>query len=70
MTVQGTAGKTFVLLGHLGSHGDMVVEARCAVEMVAFGVVAISGIGGFITAMITIFKPTSAPATAPDLCGV
>ena len=32
---------------------------------IGLGVVAISGIGGFIVSMITIFKPTVAPVTAP-----
>ena len=64
MTVQGTAGKTFVLLGILAVTAAWAWNAFANGDM-AFGVVAISGIGGFVTAMITIFKPTAAPVTAP-----
>lgn len=64
MTVQGTAGKTFVLLGILAVTAAWAWSQFASGEG-AFGVVAIAGIGGFITAMITIFKPTAAPVTAP-----
>jgi uncharacterized YccA/Bax inhibitor family protein len=64
MTVQGTAAKTFVLLGILAVTAAWAWHQFASGEG-AFGVVAIAGIGGFITAMITIFKPTAAPVTAP-----
>ena len=56
--------KTFVLLGILAVTAAWAWNQFASGE-IAFGVVAIAGIGGFITAMITIFKPTAAPVTAP-----
>jgi uncharacterized YccA/Bax inhibitor family protein len=64
MTVQGTAVKTFILLAIMGATATWSWNAIASGD-IAFGVVAISGIGGFITALITIFKPTAAPWTAP-----
>jgi len=64
MTVQGTVGKTFVLLAILGITAAWAWNA-IADGSIAMGVVAFSAIGGFIVAMITIFKPTAAPVTAP-----
>ena len=64
MTVQGTAVKTFVLLGILAATATWAWNQFASGD-IAYGVVAIAGIGGFITAMITIFKPTAAPITAP-----
>jgi uncharacterized YccA/Bax inhibitor family protein len=64
MTVQGTVGKTFGLLGILSataiytwnqaSHGGLEPA-----------VLAAAGIGGFVLALVTIFKPNLAPWTAP-----
>ncbi len=68
MTVQGTAVKTFVLLAILAATAAWSWNQLASGE-IAFGVVAISGIGGFITAMITIFKPTAAPVDRADLRG-
>jgi uncharacterized YccA/Bax inhibitor family protein len=63
-TVQGTMGKTAILLAILSftalwswrgiGNGDFPMA-----------MIGISAIGGFITAMITIFKPSFAPITAP-----
>ncbi len=63
-TVQGTMGKTALLLAILS------FTALWSWNSVAKGdfpmaMIGISAIGGFITAMITIFKPTAAPFTAP-----
>jgi uncharacterized YccA/Bax inhibitor family protein len=64
MTVQGTAVKTFILLAIMGATATWAWN-QIASGDIAFGVIAISGIGGFITALITIFRPTAAPWTAP-----
>ena len=69
MTVQGTAVKTFMLLAIMGATATWSWNALASGD-IAFGVVAISGIGGFITAMITIFKPNVAPIDRADLRGV
>jgi uncharacterized YccA/Bax inhibitor family protein len=64
MTVQGTAAKTLVLLAILAATATWSWQALASGD-IAGGVVAISGIGGFVMALITIFKPTAAPITAP-----
>lgn len=64
MTVQGTAVKTLVLLAILGATAAWSWKAFASGD-IAFGVLAVSGIGGFIVSLITIFKPTLAPVTAP-----
>ena len=64
MTVQGTVGKTFVLLAILAATGIWSWN-NTADGSIAYGAVAAAGIAGFIVAMITMFKPTAAPVTAP-----
>ncbi len=63
-TVQGTVGKTFLLLAILSF---TALWSWNAVEGGTFSMalLPISMLGGFIVAMITIFRPTSAPITAP-----
>jgi uncharacterized YccA/Bax inhibitor family protein len=63
-TVQGTMGKTFLLLA------IMSATALFSWHTVASGqlqlvVIPVAGIAGFILAMVTIFKPTLAPWTSP-----
>ena len=65
MTVQGTAVKTFVLLAILAATAAWSWNALAERRDCATAWSPISGIGGFIVAMITIFKPTVAPVTAP-----
>jgi uncharacterized YccA/Bax inhibitor family protein len=64
MTVQGTIGKTFLLLAILSATAlytwSAVLSGRF--EMV---VLPAAGIGGFVLAMITIFRPSVSPWTAP-----
>jgi len=64
MTVQGAVGKTFLLLAILSATAlwswNAVADGR-----VAGGAMLASGLGGFVFAMITIFKPTASPWTAP-----
>ena len=64
MTVQGTVGKTFVLLAILLATGAWAWTAAAG-QTLGYGLLAGAGIGGFIVAMITMFKPTVAPWTAP-----
>jgi uncharacterized YccA/Bax inhibitor family protein len=64
MTVQGTVGKTFVLLAILMATGAWAWNASAG-QTLAIGMLAFAGIGGFIVAMVTMFKPTIAPFTAP-----
>jgi uncharacterized YccA/Bax inhibitor family protein len=63
-TVQGTVGKTFLLLAILSF---TAILSWNAVGNGTFPIAAIpiSALGGFIVAMITIFKPTIAPITGP-----
>ena len=64
MTVQGTAVKTIVLLAVLAATATWSWTNSASGD-IAGGALALSGIAGFIVAMITIFKPTLAPITAP-----
>jgi uncharacterized YccA/Bax inhibitor family protein len=64
MTVQGTVVKTFVLLAILAATALWAWNAMAS-QQLAFGVLIGSAIGGFIMAMVTMFKPTLAPWTAP-----
>lgn len=63
-TVQGTVGKTFLLLAIL-SFTAMWSWYAVAKGTFPMAVLPISAIGGFIVAMITIFRPKSAHITAP-----
>ena len=64
MTVQGTIGKTFALLGILSATALWSWNATVN-QQLSMAVLPAAGIGGFILAMITIFKPNFAPWTAP-----
>ena len=68
-TVQGTVGKTFLLLAILSFTAIWSWNA-VASGTFPIAVLPISAIGGFIVAMITIFKPTAAPVTAPIYAAV
>ncbi len=68
-TVQGTVGKTFLLLAILSFTAIWSWNA-VASGTFPFAVLPISAIGGFIVAMITIFRPTAAPVTAPIYAAV
>jgi uncharacterized YccA/Bax inhibitor family protein len=69
MTVQGTAVKTMVLLAILAATATWS-WTNAASGDIAGGALVLSGIAGFIVAMITIFKPTLAPVTAPIYAAV
>jgi uncharacterized YccA/Bax inhibitor family protein len=64
MTVQGTVGKTFGLLAILSATAIWSWTATGQGQMQPAVLVG-AGIGGFILAMLTIFKPSLAPWTAP-----
>jgi uncharacterized YccA/Bax inhibitor family protein len=63
-TVQGSVAKTFLLLAILSFTG---LYSWNTFNTPSFPMVLlpVSAIGGFIVAMITIFRPTAAPITAP-----
>jgi uncharacterized YccA/Bax inhibitor family protein len=64
MTVQGTVAKTFALLGILSATAiySWNMTARGSIEP---AVLPVAAIGGLVLALITIFKPTVSPWTAP-----
>lgn len=63
-TVQGTMGKTFLLLAILSATGLWAWNAVGTGQM-PMGVVVGAALAGFVTSLVTIFKPTFAPWTAP-----
>ncbi len=63
-TVQGSVAKTFLLLAILSFTALWSWNALGTAQF-PMALLPISAIGGFIVAMITIFKPTAAPVTAP-----
>jgi uncharacterized YccA/Bax inhibitor family protein len=63
-TVQGSVAKTFLLLAIL-SFTALWSWGAFRTERFPMALLPISAIGGFIVAMITIFRPTVAPWTAP-----
>jgi uncharacterized YccA/Bax inhibitor family protein len=64
MTVQGTVGKTFLLLAILSATALWAWNATGSGQFPP-ALLGISAIGGFIVALITISKPSVAPWTAP-----
>src|SRR3569833_1786316 len=64
MTVQGTVSKTFALLAILSATALWTWNAMLN-NQIQMGVLPGAMLGGFVLAMITIFKSTLAPWTAP-----
>jgi uncharacterized YccA/Bax inhibitor family protein len=64
MTVQGAVSKTFLLLAILSATA-IWSWGEAAAGNLSQGVLIGSALGGFVVALITIFKPTVAPWTAP-----
>jgi uncharacterized YccA/Bax inhibitor family protein len=64
MTIQGTIGKTFALLAILSATA-IYTWTETANGHLQGVVLPAAGIGGFILAMITIFRPSVSPWTAP-----
>ncbi len=67
--MQGTVGKTFLLLAILSFTAILSWNA-VANGTFPIAAVPISAVGGFIVAMITIFKPTISPITGPIYAAV
>jgi uncharacterized YccA/Bax inhibitor family protein len=65
MTVQGTVGKTFFLLAILSATAIWSWTATSQDQLQVGVVLPAAGILGFVLALITSFKPTTAPWTAP-----
>jgi uncharacterized YccA/Bax inhibitor family protein len=66
MTLQGTVLKTALLVGLLViAAGFTWQQVLSGAGNVAYGLLAVGGLGGFITAMVTIFYPRASPFTAP-----
>jgi uncharacterized YccA/Bax inhibitor family protein len=63
-TVQGSVAKTFLLLAILSFTGLWSWNAFGTAQFPQIAL-PIAAIGGFIVAMITIFRPTASPITAP-----
>ena len=63
-TVQGTMAKTFLLLAILSATGLWAWNAVGSGQM-SGGVMIGAAIAGFVVSLVTIFKPTLAPWTAP-----
>lgn len=64
MTVQGTVSKTFLLLAILSATA-LWSWSETGAGRASMGLIGGAAIGGFIVAMITCFRPTAAPWTAP-----
>lgn len=66
MTVSGTATKALILLAVLGFSAGLIWQQVSTGHMgVVMPAMLVGGIGGFIIAMVTVFKPNLAPWTAP-----
>ncbi|MDD3149389.1 MAG: Bax inhibitor-1/YccA family protein [Candidatus Gastranaerophilales bacterium] len=72
MTLEGTVNKTMMLLliVFLGAFFAWNQFAATQSMSSVSGLIALGGIGGFITAMITIFKKDWSPITAPIYAGL
>jgi uncharacterized YccA/Bax inhibitor family protein len=68
MTVQGTIGKTFALLAILSATAIWAWN-QSSQHALTGAVLPGAAIGGFILAMVTIFKPNLSPWTAPVYAG-
>jgi len=64
MTVNGTVGKTFGLLAILSATALWAWD-RTSQGQLSPALLPAAGIGGFVLAMITIFRPIASPWTAP-----
>jgi uncharacterized YccA/Bax inhibitor family protein len=71
MTLQGTVLKTAVLVAILvATAGYTWMQTEAGALKLAYGLLAVGGIGGFILAMITCFFPKASPFTAPIYAGL
>jgi len=66
MTLQGAIFKTSVLMAILVAAASVTWSRMLdSTPAAAYPFMLIGGIGGFIIAMVTIFKPAASPITAP-----
>ncbi len=65
MTIQGTVNKSFVLVALVVLGASYTWKMMAEQNPALMGFLIAGGIGGFITALITIFKKTWSPYTAP-----
>jgi uncharacterized YccA/Bax inhibitor family protein len=65
MTIEGAVNRTIVLVGILLVAGAFAWDRAANADPIAGGLVMIGAIGGFVVALVTIFKPRAAPVTAP-----
>jgi uncharacterized YccA/Bax inhibitor family protein len=66
MTLQGAVGKTAILLVILAVTAAYTwSQAVAGNASVAYGLLIAGTIGGFITALVTIFRPKASPISAP-----
>ena len=71
MTLQGSVIKTAVLLAILLAAATYTwSQATAGATSTAYGLLTVGGIGGFLVAMLTIFRPQSSPITAPIYAGL
>jgi uncharacterized YccA/Bax inhibitor family protein len=65
MTVQGAVLKTAILVAILLATGTYTWSQAAAGAPLAYGLLIAGAVGGFITALVTIFSPRLSPITAP-----
>jgi uncharacterized YccA/Bax inhibitor family protein len=71
MTLQGSVIKTAVLLVILLAAAAYTwSQTTAGATSTAYGLLALGGIGGFLVAMLTIFRPQFSPITAPIYAGL
>ena len=71
MTLQGSVIKTALLVLILLAAATFTwSRAASGAASTAYGLLAVGGIGGFLVAMLTIFRPQSSPITAPIYAGL
>ena len=71
MTLQGSVVKTAILLAILLATATYTwSEATKGATSLVYGLMMAGGIGGFLVAMLTIFRPQYSPITAPIYAGL
>ncbi len=65
MTIEGTVNRTIILVGILLVAATWSWSLAAAGNPAVGGLVLIGAIGGFVVALVTIFKATWSPVTAP-----
>lgn len=65
MTLQGTVNKTAILLGICVLTAALTWKLMLDSNPIVLPLMLVGAIGGFITALVTIFKPNASPISAP-----